>query len=40
MQEKFNGSATLNIEGLAKGVYLYKVRDEKGVVKRGKVVKE
>jgi len=40
MQEKFSGTATLNIEGLAKGVYLYEVRDEKGVVKQGKVVKE
>jgi len=40
MEEKFRGTATLNIEGLAKGVYLYQVRDEKGVVSRGKVVKE
>jgi len=40
MQQKFSGSATLNIENLAKGVYLYEVRDEKGVVKQGKVVKE
>jgi hypothetical protein len=40
MEEKFNGSATLNIENLAKGVYLYEVKDEKEVVKRGKVVKE
>jgi plastocyanin len=40
MEERFSGSATLNIENLAKGIYLYEVRDEKGVVKRGKVVKE
>jgi len=40
MQQKFSGSAILNIENLAKGVYLYEVRDEKGVVKQGKVVKE
>jgi len=40
MEEKFSGTATLSIEGLAKGVYLYQVRDEKGVVSRGKVVKE
>jgi len=39
MQQKFNGSATLNIEGLAKGVYLYEVRSETGV-KQGRVVKE
>jgi len=39
MQQKFIGSATLNIEGLAKGVYLYQVKDEKGI-KQGKVVKE
>jgi hypothetical protein len=40
MQEKFIGSATLNIENLAKGVYLYEVKSENGVVKRGKVMKE
>jgi len=40
MQEKFSGSATLNIENLAKGVYLYEVRNENGVIKQGKVVKE
>ena len=40
MEEKFTGSATLNIENLSKGVYLYEVKDENGVLKRGKVVKE
>jgi len=40
MDEKFIGSATLNIENLAKGVYLYQVKDEKGMLKQGKVVKE
>jgi hypothetical protein len=40
MQEKFIGSATLNIENLAKGVYLYQVKDEKGIMKQGRVVKE
>jgi hypothetical protein len=40
MEERFSGSATLNIKNLAKGVYLYQVRDEKGIVKQGKVVKE
>jgi len=40
MQQKFIGSTTLNIETLAKGIYLYEVRNENGVVKQGKVVKE
>ena len=40
MEEKFTGSATLNIGNLAKGVYLYQVRDEKGMLTQGKVVKE
>jgi len=39
IQQKFNGSVILNIENLAKGVYLYEVRSETGV-KQGKVVKE
>jgi hypothetical protein len=40
MQQKFTGSATLNIENLAKGIYIYEIRNEKEVVKHGKIVKE
>jgi len=40
MEEKFNGSVSLNIGHLAKGIYLYQLTDEKGLISRGKVVKE
>ena len=39
MEDKFIGTTTLNIETLAKGVYIYEVRNGKEAVK-GKVVKE
>lgn len=40
LQHKFTNSVTLNTEQLAKGMYLYEVRNKNGVVKKGRVVKE
>lgn len=40
MQEKFTSSTVLNTEQLAKGVYLYELRNKAGVSKKGKVVKD
>ena len=40
MQEKFTCSTVLNAEQLAKGVYLYELRNKAGVSKKGKVVKD
>jgi hypothetical protein len=40
LQQTFTNSVTLNTAHLAKGMYLYEVRNKGGVVKKGKVVKE
>jgi hypothetical protein len=40
LQRKFINSVSLNTEQLAKGIYLYEVRNKNGVIKKGKVVKE
>ncbi|MEO8149534.1 MAG: T9SS type A sorting domain-containing protein [Bacteroidia bacterium] len=40
LQQKFTTSTTLNTSHLAKGIYIYEVRNDKGVVKKGKVVRE
>lgn len=40
LQLKFTTSVSLNTEQLAKGLYLYEVRDKNGLCKKGKVVKE
>ncbi|MEO5569903.1 MAG: T9SS type A sorting domain-containing protein [Bacteroidia bacterium] len=40
LQQKFLNSITLNTKQLAKGIYLYEVRNKNGVIKKGKVVKE
>jgi hypothetical protein len=40
LQQQFTNSITLNTALLAKGIYLYEVRNKNGVVKKGKVVKE
>jgi hypothetical protein len=40
LQKKFTNSTTLNTQQLAKGIYLYEVRNINGVIKKGKVVKE
>jgi len=40
LQQKFTNSISLNTEGLAKGIYIYEVRDKNGSFKKGKVVKD
>ena len=40
LQQKFTNAVSLNTEQLAKGVYLYEVRNKNGVIKKGKVVKD
>jgi len=38
-QQKFANSVSLNTEQLAKGIYLYEVKNKNGLIKNGKVVK-
>ena len=40
LQKKLTNSTTLNTEQLAKGIYIYEVRNENGVIQNGKVVKK
>jgi len=40
LQQTFTNSTTLNTEQLAKGMYLYTVRNRNGIIKNGKVIKE
>jgi len=40
LQQKFTNSVSLSTEQLAKGIYIYEVRDRNGLRKKGKVVKE
>ncbi len=40
MQQTFTNTTTLNTEALAKGMYMYEVRNKKGIVKNGKVIME
>jgi hypothetical protein len=40
LQGKFTNSVSINTEQLAKGLYLYEVRNKNGVIKKGKVVKD
>jgi type IX secretion system substrate protein len=40
LQQQFTNTVTLNTAQLAKGMYLYEVKNKKGVVKKGKVVKQ
>ncbi|MBK8875707.1 MAG: T9SS type A sorting domain-containing protein [Bacteroidetes bacterium] len=39
-QEAFSSSLSINTEQLAKGTYLYELRNKNGIVKIGKVVKD
>lgn len=39
-QQKFTNSFSLNTEQLAKGLYLFEVRTNKGICKKGKLVKD
>jgi len=38
--QSFTNSVAINTEQLAKGIYLYEVRNKNGVIKQGKVVKD
>ena len=40
LQQQFSESLSLNTVQLAKGIYLYEVRNKNGVIKHGKIVKE
>jgi hypothetical protein len=40
LKQKFINSISLNTEQLAKGIYLYEVRNKDGSCKKGKVVKD
>ena len=40
LQQTFINSATLNTEQLARGLYLFEVRDKNGLCKKGKLVKD
>jgi len=40
LHQKFMNSVSLNTKQLAKGIYLYEVRNKNEVIKKGKVVKE
>jgi hypothetical protein len=39
LHQTFTNSALINTEHLAKGLYLYDVRNKKGVIKKGKILK-
>ncbi len=40
LEQEFTNSVSLNTEGLEKGIYLYEIRNKKGVQEKGKVVKQ
>ena len=40
LQQTFTNTTTINTEQLAKGMYLYEVRNRNGIIKNGKVIKE
>ncbi len=40
LQQAFTNTATINTEKLAKGMYLYEVRNRNGIIKNGKVIKQ
>jgi hypothetical protein len=40
LQQSFTNSTTINTEHLADGIYFYELRNEKGAIKTGKVVKQ
>jgi hypothetical protein len=40
LQQTFANSTSLNTERLAKGIYLYEVRNKNGLIKKGKIVKD
>jgi len=40
LRKEFIKSLSLNTEQLAKGIYIYEVRDRNGLSKNGKIVKD
>ena len=40
LQQTFTNTTTINTEQLAKGMYLYTVRNKNGIIKNGKVIKQ
>jgi hypothetical protein len=40
LNQSFTKSTSINAEQLAKGIYIYEMRNKNGVIKKGKVVKE
>ncbi len=40
LQQTFTNTATINTEQLAVGIYFYELRNDKGIIKTGKVVKQ
>jgi len=40
LQQSFSGNAAINTDHLAKGVYLYEVKNNNGIIKNGKLIKE
>lgn len=40
LQQAFTNTITINTEQLAKGIYLYTVRNRNGIIKNGKVIKQ
>ena len=40
LEQTFTNTTTINTEQLAKGMYLYEVRSENGIIKKGKVIKQ
>ena len=40
LEKKFTNSTSINTGQLAKGIYLYEVRNKSGVIKKGKIVKD
>jgi hypothetical protein len=40
MQNNFVSSVSLNMEQLARGIYIYELRNKNEVIRKGKIVKE
>lgn len=40
LSQEFTGNADIDIERLSRGIYLYQIINDKGMVKNGKIVKE
>ena len=40
ISKKFTNTTAINVEQLAEGIYFYEIRNEKGLIKNGKVLKQ